>query len=238
MGDRVLRVSSLSEYKDVVNDYSTIVKFTASWCGPCRKMAPIFDELANNSPEGIIFLEVDIEKCKDISSEMQIMGIPAFIFYRDGEIQPDFTVIGGDPQSLRQNVNIFCNIQETNRQTVQSVNNTKDHEVLETREQSKTREQKRNSRDLDQEYPIIIDTSALFRKEENLTSGDDSFDDIVALDRLHLDEHPSDENSIDTSSSEEDLENDIEKDSIPIDFGINMTKAEIFALAMRSKKSE
>lgn len=69
-----------------------IVKFTATWCGPCKLIAPIFLKYANDQQyESIIFVEVDVDQGPEISEECRINSVPTFIcFYKNNKID-DFS---------------------------------------------------------------------------------------------------------------------------------------------------
>merc|ERR1719431_98973 len=75
-----------------------VVDFTATWCGPCRTMAPIFDQLSNSHPY-LTFLKVDIDKCPNTSTKFGIRSVPSFLFL-EGTTQLD-SVGGVDPDQLK-----------------------------------------------------------------------------------------------------------------------------------------
>ncbi|XP_034950036.1 thioredoxin-like protein 1 [Chelonus insularis] len=59
-----------------------VVDFTATWCGPCQRIAPIFEHLSTKYPNAI-FLKVDIDKCAETASSQGVSSMPTFIFYRN-----------------------------------------------------------------------------------------------------------------------------------------------------------
>lgn len=71
----------------------TIVDFWAAWCGPCRMMAPILDEIATEQAEhGVRVLKVDVDRAQETAQRFSIGSIPTLVFFRDGE--PLFEMVG------------------------------------------------------------------------------------------------------------------------------------------------
>ena len=67
----------------VAGDGIVFVDFWASWCGPCRKFAPVFDGAAAEHPD-IVFAKVDTEAEQSLASSAGIMSIPTLMAFRDG----------------------------------------------------------------------------------------------------------------------------------------------------------
>ncbi|XP_042017575.1 TPR repeat-containing thioredoxin TDX-like [Salvia splendens] len=62
-----------------------IVYFTATWCGPCVHIGPIFTNLASKYPK-VVFLKLDIDEARDAAAEWRIQSIPSFYLWKDGRV--------------------------------------------------------------------------------------------------------------------------------------------------------
>jgi len=63
-----------------------LVDFGAEWCGPCRLLAPIVEELAKEYDGQLKVGTVDIDKSKQVATEFGIMSVPTIIFFKDGQV--------------------------------------------------------------------------------------------------------------------------------------------------------
>lgn len=79
------------DMKKYLGTKPAIVDFTAYWCSPCRRIAPILEELAKEYEGQIVVYKVDIEKCTDVAEAFDITSIPAVLYIPlDGE--PSMTI--------------------------------------------------------------------------------------------------------------------------------------------------
>lgn len=88
-----------------------IIKFSAVWCGPCKKIAPLFHDFINNAAPNIIFAEIDVDESIDLyislKKQKMVSGIPAIFAYYGSNKQrekwfiPDDSVIGADETAVR-----------------------------------------------------------------------------------------------------------------------------------------
>ena len=61
----------------------TIVDFYATWCGPCKMLGPVFEEVSNEID--IKFVKVDIDKHEDLCREYKVMSVPTIILFENGK---------------------------------------------------------------------------------------------------------------------------------------------------------
>ncbi|KAL0539447.1 hypothetical protein IC582_023659 [Cucumis melo] len=85
-------VSSWKQHLLKAEQYNklVVVNFTASWCGPCRFMAPILEELAKKMSNNVIFLKVDIDELMSIAKEFGVSSVPSFQFLKNGKLVDKF----------------------------------------------------------------------------------------------------------------------------------------------------
>jgi len=62
-----------------------VVDFYADWCGPCRMLAPIIDELSAQYPD-VKIGKVNVDESGDIAGQYEVMSIPTIIFFKDGQV--------------------------------------------------------------------------------------------------------------------------------------------------------
>ncbi|KAG6475624.1 thioredoxin H1-like [Zingiber officinale] len=81
-----------------------VVDFTASWCGPCRMIAPLFTELAKKFPN-VVFLKVDVDELQTVARDWAIEGMPTFVFLKEGTIVDK--IVGADKVALPKKIELL-----------------------------------------------------------------------------------------------------------------------------------
>lgn len=72
------------KFNEEIKDGVVLVDFYADWCGPCKMVAPIIEELANERSD-TKFIKVNVDEHEDIAKEYGIMSIPTMIVFKDGK---------------------------------------------------------------------------------------------------------------------------------------------------------
>ena len=67
-------------------DKPLVVDFWATWCGPCRMVAPIIEELAKEYEGKLVVGKCDVEENEDLAAEFCIRNIPTILFFKNGEV--------------------------------------------------------------------------------------------------------------------------------------------------------
>lgn len=92
----------LESYRRITSKGKVVVYFTASWCGPCKKIKPVFQAFEAESlskMDDIVYLTIDVDACDDIASKMEIKAMPTFLFYINGK--PEVKITGANPTELK-----------------------------------------------------------------------------------------------------------------------------------------
>jgi len=63
-----------------------VVDFYATWCGVCKMMAPIFEEVANETGDKVIFAKANAEEVPVASEKFEILSLPTFALFKDGKV--------------------------------------------------------------------------------------------------------------------------------------------------------
>ena len=83
-----------------------LVDFWAAWCGPCRMVAPVLDEIQAEHPDKLTLLKLTVDENPDLAMKYQITSIPAMKVFQGGEVKT--TIIGAKPKyALEQDLAEF-----------------------------------------------------------------------------------------------------------------------------------
>lgn len=113
-------LNDLEELKEAIaSDSLTVIDFYAQWCGPCKRLAPRYQELSDEHTT-VNCYKVDVDEADGIAMECKIQAMPTFHFYRSGELLESFE--GADGQKLEETIarlNTTVTSETTNEPVVQ-----------------------------------------------------------------------------------------------------------------------
>ena len=74
-----------AEFSEVKNSKFAVVDFNATWCGPCKMLGPVLEEVSEELGSKVAFFAVDVDDNQSLAIKNKIQSIPAIVIYKDGE---------------------------------------------------------------------------------------------------------------------------------------------------------
>ena len=103
--ENVIHIGSEEAFdKLIAGDTPVLVDFWATWCGPCRMIAPIVEEIANEYAGKVVVAKVDVDEMGELAQRYRIMNIPTLMLFKQGQMVDK--AIGARPKAaLEQMLN-------------------------------------------------------------------------------------------------------------------------------------
>ncbi|WP_273402275.1 thioredoxin [Traorella massiliensis] len=91
-----MRIVNKEEFESIKNNGIVLVDFYADWCGPCKMVAPVLEELSMEYEGQINFVKVNVDQEGDLAGEYGVMSIPNLVLMKDGQVVKQ--VVGYQPK--------------------------------------------------------------------------------------------------------------------------------------------
>lgn len=92
------KIVNSNDFDKEVAEGVVVVDFFATWCGPCKMLTPVIEELSSELEGKVKFIKVDIDESSDLASRFQIVNVPTLKVLKDGEVLK--TLIGFKPKEV------------------------------------------------------------------------------------------------------------------------------------------
>ena len=99
----VLKITSQNYEEEVLkSEKPVLIDFYADWCGPCRMMGPIIDEIAEENKDSIKVGKINVDENQDLAMEYGVMSIPTIVIIKNGEVSKTFVGVRDKNEILEE----------------------------------------------------------------------------------------------------------------------------------------
>jgi thioredoxin 1 len=102
----VHQVKDMADFKAKLTeagDHLVVVDFFATWCGPCKVIAPKLEALSTELKGSVMFLKVDVDEVEEVATEYGVSAMPTFMFFKKSQKLEEFS--GANENKLKEVVN-------------------------------------------------------------------------------------------------------------------------------------
>lgn len=94
----MVEIINESKFANEISEGIVVVDFFATWCGPCKMLSPIIDNLAKEMKDSVKFIKVDADESRKILEEYGVTALPTIAIFKDGQKQD--TIVGFSPKEV------------------------------------------------------------------------------------------------------------------------------------------
>ena len=80
----IKHITTDTEFDEVINNGLVLVDFFATWCGPCKMLSPLLEEVAEENPN-LLVLKIDVDEVGDLAARYGIQAIPTLMLFKNGQ---------------------------------------------------------------------------------------------------------------------------------------------------------
>ena len=73
-----------NNFNELISNGEVLVDFFATWCGPCRMLGPVLEEVSNDRV-GVKIVKIDVDECPNLARSFGVMSVPTLILFKDGK---------------------------------------------------------------------------------------------------------------------------------------------------------
>ncbi|MBR3167144.1 MAG: thioredoxin [Erysipelotrichaceae bacterium] len=84
-----MKIIDKKEFEETIKEGVTLVDFFATWCGPCKMLSPVLEELSDEITD-VKFVKIDVDEEPELAEKFGIMSIPSVFLFKDGEVAGSF----------------------------------------------------------------------------------------------------------------------------------------------------
>ena len=80
----LLHINKVEEFENAIKEGVVLADFFATWCGPCKMLSPLLEEVANENPN-ITILKIDVDELGQLASRFGVQAIPTLVLFKNGQ---------------------------------------------------------------------------------------------------------------------------------------------------------
>lgn len=149
--NQVVEITDQEHFQNVTKDSKlSVVDFSAVWCGPCKRMTPVFAALAEQYNNQANFYSLDIDEVSEVAEELDVSAIPCFKFFVDGNEVDQF--LGGNVQGFTEKLlTVVQKYSSTNESVEHQTNSNQDKVEEDEKDQAEENDTKSKETELPKE---------------------------------------------------------------------------------------